>query len=127
MENLEQLGKNIEKEKAYVFIKNDYLNGYASTVNALFDSDITVEQLKKLRMPIIRSFSERYEKNSLDISKEDEDKIKKLDELSIVANNLLEKSDFNRNFFLEVAISAAEVCDRSDIAEKFKGYLISDK
>ena len=115
------------KESAYILIQNDYLNTYASIAGLLERGFYKKFQEEIGEKPQVKSFSDRYKHNSFNISDSDKKKIKKLDELSIEANRILNEPNIDITSFLKLAITAAETCDRPDIAEIFKKRIIENK
>lgn len=105
-------------------IKNDYLNEYITFNNLLLDEG---SKYKKLPNPP-RSFSERYLNMTFSglpftVSEINKQKIEELDSLSAEANRLLKEKPTDINALLEIAIQAANICERPDVADNFKNKI----
>jgi hypothetical protein len=109
--------ENKESEAAWL-MKADYLNEYTTVIWSLLASKI--DRLREKKPKIVLGFSERYKDQPFNASSEDLDKIKKLDELAISARNLFDNEPFSKKAFMEIAISAAEICNRPERVEEYK-------
>lgn len=102
-------------------IKNDYLNVYGGIADLLSEKSL-IEIYKKNGKwpPKLRGFSEHYQAMQLNISESEKEIIKKLDDLAVEANRLLNEADINESAFLNLSIQASEICGRSDMVEIFR-------
>lgn len=104
-------------------IKNDYLNTYLPLL------ELGTRSLEYVRSRRPKSFSERYPNMTYNnfpfVATEGEiRKIQELDALSVEVNQLIYSEEPELGAILKIGISVAEICSRTDIAEKFRLKLI---